>query len=124
MLLWLLKFPEPALANLSPKESYWQDPGNSLGHPSSAGDLGWTEAEYLPGSGKLNGFILTQSLRKMNSSPEQSFYHSVQNLNSREEDSHSSVEGGQNSQINSPPDCNQWGRCNSPKRNQARVNDG
>lgn len=68
---------------LSPKGSYWQDPGNSLCRRRKTRELGWTEAECLPGSRELNGLILIQSLRKLNSSPGWSFYHSVQNLNSR-----------------------------------------
>lgn len=54
---------------LSPKEVYWQDLGNLLCHLSKARDVGWTEAECLPGSGELSRLLLTQSLRKMNSSP-------------------------------------------------------
>lgn len=109
---------------LSPKGSYWQDPGNSLCRRRKTRELGWTEAECLPGSRELNGLILIQSLRKMNSSPGWSFYHSVQNLNSRGADSHSFAEGRQDSQINGPTDCIQWGKCNFPQRNQARVHDG
>ena len=121
-----LSFWEAAVINIGPKGSYWQDLGNSLCHPSTARDLGWSEAECLPRSGRqglLHSLILTQSRKKMNSSPGWSFNHSVQNSNSTGEDSQSVARGGQNSHINSPTKCIQLGKCNSPKRNQARIND-
>lgn len=54
---------------LSPKEVYWQDLENLLCRLRKARDVGWTEAECLPGSEELSRLLLTESLRKMNSSP-------------------------------------------------------